>query len=75
MVQLIIKLYFVATRKTHGSRIYITYLHQLVSWDYLLSGNKREANFHNVQMSVVKQKDAEPELVGLDPSFQICGIY
>lgn len=40
--------------------------------DYLLSGNKKEANFHNFQQT---QKNAEIELVGLHPSFQICGIY
>jgi hypothetical protein len=43
--------------------------------DYLLSGNKKETNFHNVQTSLVKQKDLERELVGLQYSFRICGIY
>ena len=43
--------------------------------DYLLSGNKKEANFHSFQTSVVKQKNDEFELVGLYPSFQIYGIY
>jgi len=43
--------------------------------DYLLSGNKKETNFHSFQTSVVKQKNDEFELVGLHPSFQIYGIY
>jgi len=53
----------------------LQYLHYLMALDYLLSGNKKEANFHSFQTSVVKQKNAELELVGLHPSFQIYGIY
>lgn len=53
----------------------LQYLHDLIASDYLLSGNKKEANFHSFQMSVVKQKNDELEPVGLHSSFQIYGIY